>query len=220
MLYKVKATLIILFFLLLTIIIGFVGIKAIKSVDKIDEQKDATIETVALQEENVKMQPPKKVVEDITVVILNKEEETNEPIIIYDQKKEETNEPKVTYNQEKKENKSTTPVIEKNKSNNVNNKSKNEQAYYIKVNYTANVVSIYKKDEEDNYTVPYKAFVCSTGTATPKSGTYNTDYKYRWLRIIWKCIWSVLYENSWKHFISFGTIFRKRKPSIFRILGI
>lgn len=182
MLYKVKATLIILFFLLLTIIIGFVGIKAIKSIDKIDEQKVATIETVALQEENAEMQLSENAMEDITVVVLNKEEETNEPIIIYDQKKENTNEPEVTYNQEKKENKSTTPVQEKD-----------EQAYYIKVNYTANVVNIYKKDEENNYTVPYKAFICSTGTATPKSGTYNTDYKYRWLRIIWKCIWTVLY---------------------------
>lgn len=216
--YKVKATLIILFFLLLTTIIGFVGIKAIKSVDKIDKQKEKTIETIALQEKNIKMQLPKKAVEDITVVVLNKQEEISEPIIIYDQKKDETNENEATQNQGKEENKPTTPVIEKN--NNIKTNSKNEKAYYIKVNYTANVVTIYKKDEEDNYTVPYKAFVCSTGTATPKSGTYNMDYKYRWLRIIWKCIWSILYENSWKYFIPFGTIPRKRKSSIFRILGV
>ena len=55
--------------------------------------------------------------------------------------------------------------------------------YYIQVNYGANVVNIYKKDENGNYTVPYKAMVCSVGTATPKHGIYKMDYKYRWLEL-------------------------------------
>ena len=44
--------------------------------------------------------------------------------------------------------------------------SKNEPVdypYYIKVNRQANCVTIYKKDENGNYTVPVKAMVCSVG---------------------------------------------------------
>lgn len=55
--------------------------------------------------------------------------------------------------------------------------------YYIRVNYGANCVNIYTKDDEGNYTKPYKAMICSTGKATPKSGTYKITYKYRWLRL-------------------------------------
>jgi|GEM_PF-1129352 len=52
--------------------------------------------------------------------------------------------------------------------------------YYIKVNYQANVVTIYKKDANNQYTIPVKAMVCSTGTATPKSGVYKIGLKTRW----------------------------------------
>lgn len=34
--------------------------------------------------------------------------------------------------------------------------------YYIRVNRTGNCVTIYTKDEEGEYTVPYKAMICST----------------------------------------------------------
>ena len=61
---------------------------------------------------------------------------------------------------------------------------KSTSPYYIKVNYTANVVTIYKKDQNDKYTIPYKAMVCSCGTYTPKSGTYKTSSKYRWGKLI------------------------------------
>ena len=53
--------------------------------------------------------------------------------------------------------------------------------YYIRVNIQENVVNIYEKDENGEYTKPYKAMLCSTGTATPKSGVYATTQKYRWL---------------------------------------
>ncbi|MBQ9279490.1 MAG: L,D-transpeptidase [Clostridia bacterium] len=54
--------------------------------------------------------------------------------------------------------------------------------YYIKVNNLQNVVTIYSKDSAGNYTVPVKAMVCSTGSATPKAGSaYKiTTYKNRW----------------------------------------
>lgn len=56
--------------------------------------------------------------------------------------------------------------------------------YYIKVNYKAQVVTVYTKDENGKYTKPVKAMVCSTGTYTPTSGVYKTPYKYRWLRMV------------------------------------
>ena len=52
--------------------------------------------------------------------------------------------------------------------------------YYVKVNYTANVVTIYGKDSNGSYTVPIKAMICSTGTSTPRSGRYKTNGKWRW----------------------------------------
>ena len=56
--------------------------------------------------------------------------------------------------------------------------------YYIKVNYTANTVTVYSKDSNGNYTVPVRAMVCSTGKATPTSGVYKTPNKYRWKLLI------------------------------------
>lgn len=58
------------------------------------------------------------------------------------------------------------------------NVTKATSQYYIKVNYSANVVTIYGADGS-----PLKAMVCSCGTATPKGGRYNLDYKYRWLAL-------------------------------------
>ena len=62
-----------------------------------------------------------------------------------------------------------------------NKKAVKEIPYYIKVNYTQNVVTIYGKDENGNYTKPIKAMLCSTGSATPTSGTYSISSKYTWL---------------------------------------
>ena len=52
--------------------------------------------------------------------------------------------------------------------------------YYIKVNYGAQVVTVYTKDSSGKYTKPIKAMVCSTGTYTPTSGTYRTLAKGNW----------------------------------------
>lgn len=52
--------------------------------------------------------------------------------------------------------------------------------YYIKVNYGAQVVTIYEKDTNGEYTVPVKAMVCSTGTATPKSGVFPIPERWTW----------------------------------------
>lgn len=53
--------------------------------------------------------------------------------------------------------------------------------YYIKVNYGAQIVDVYTKDSNGKYTNRIKTFVCSTGTATPRSGVYRISVRYRWL---------------------------------------
>ena len=40
--------------------------------------------------------------------------------------------------------------------------------YYIKINKLANTVTVYTKDANGNYTVPYKAIVCSTRICVSK----------------------------------------------------
>lgn len=64
------------------------------------------------------------------------------------------------------------------------NKTKNSAKYYIKVNYKAQVVTVYTKDSKGNYTVPVRAMVCSTGTYTPKSGVFKIPAKIRWCHMI------------------------------------
>lgn len=75
---------------------------------------------------------------------------------------------------------------EENKTNTSTNKKTskdNTPTYHIKVNYGAQVVTIYKKDESGNYTVPVKAMVCSTGEATPTSGVYKIPARWEWCRL-------------------------------------
>ncbi len=78
-------------------------------------------------------------------------------------------------------NSKTSKTYTSNKSSNKGVSSYNK--YYIKVNYGANVVTIYTKDVNGQYT-PVKTMVCSTGTATPKSGTYAIKGRWRWLSLI------------------------------------
>ena len=70
-------------------------------------------------------------------------------------------------------------VTNKTTNTNVNTKN-NTTPYYIKVNYGAQVVTIYGKDSNGDYTVPVKAMICSTGTATPKSGVYSIPGRWTW----------------------------------------
>jgi len=54
--------------------------------------------------------------------------------------------------------------------------------YYIKVNRSANTITIYERDNNGFYSNPVKAFACSTGSATPSSGSYPlTSYKAEWV---------------------------------------
>lgn len=77
---------------------------------------------------------------------------------------------------------------EEQKENNKANSKPTQNKYYIKVNYGVQVVTVYTYDKDGKYTVPVKAFVCSTGTATPTSGVY---------RMSWRSAWGKLFGNVW-----------------------
>lgn len=83
------------------------------------------------------------------------------------------------------ENEEEQNIVEENtqkeKTTNNNNNKAGTMPYYIKVNYGAQVVTVYTKDEQENYTIPVKAMVCSTGVATPTSGVYSIPARWEWL---------------------------------------
>lgn len=62
-----------------------------------------------------------------------------------------------------------------------------DHEYLIAVNRYQNTVTVYSRDEDGRYTVPYKAFVCSVGDDTP-TGYFYTQERYRW---------QGLYEEAW-----------------------
>lgn len=64
---------------------------------------------------------------------------------------------------------------------------KTEFPYYIKINRRQNCITVYTSDENGEYTVPYKAMICSTGlyNATPR-GTFHLSTKYLWRELYGK----------------------------------
>lgn len=99
--------------------------------------------------------------------------------------------------------------LEKKPEENVEEKSlTGKEEYYIKVNYRAQTVTVYAKDEKGYYTVPVKVMICSTGTDTPKGGVYETtNFKREWLALYGRCLWAILFSNCRKYIVSFCTIF-------------
>lgn len=59
--------------------------------------------------------------------------------------------------------------------------------YKLEVNVSCNVVNVYTKDEEGNYTKCIKAMVCSTGGHTPQSGTFYLKSRWRWRALFNNC---------------------------------
>lgn len=62
-----------------------------------------------------------------------------------------------------------------------------KKPYYITVNLTKNIVTIYEKDKAGKYNVPVKAFYCSGGEETPE-GVFQTTDKYEW-RLLFGDVW-------------------------------
>ena len=63
--------------------------------------------------------------------------------------------------------------------------------YAIEIVRNQNVVIIYGRDDNDEYTVPVYAFLCSTGTATP-TGKYSLGAKREW---------APLYGGVWGQYV-------------------
>lgn len=125
---------------------------------------------------------------DIVVNLSEKPEESTDNIqeeleeteqLTEEEKKAAEEEQKKLEEKKKKEEEEKKKKQEEEKYNAVNGYN-----YYIKVNYTANTVTIYTLDSNGKYTIPVKAMVCSTGASTPKSGVYKTQNKYRWKLLI------------------------------------
>ena len=91
----------------------------------------------------------------------------------------------------------TNEVQEEKKDENKNEnekKTNNTATYYVKVNNSANVVTVYSKDENGEYTVPVKAMICSTGSSTPKSGKYTVPGR--------RSRWRALYGNVYGQWVT------------------
>ncbi|MBQ9393168.1 MAG: L,D-transpeptidase [Oscillospiraceae bacterium] len=52
--------------------------------------------------------------------------------------------------------------------------------YFLRVNTTCNTVTVYAADEEDRYSQPVKAMICSTGADTPRDRVIYLYGKNRW----------------------------------------
>lgn len=153
-----------LIILIITTIILIFGIVTLNFVKTIREKQVS--QTVDMNEKT----------EEISEEIVN--DITEEEISIEELEQENTvNETKNTVANE------TTNKVSDKSSSSTNKNIDSTKKYYIKVNYKANVVTIYTKDENGEYTVPYRAMICSTGTATPKSGVYKIQSRWRWLHL-------------------------------------
>lgn len=58
--------------------------------------------------------------------------------------------------------------------------------YRIMVNRLANCITIYMLDENNQYTVPYKAMICSTGGEKTPMGTFKISSKYDFKALFYK----------------------------------
>lgn len=83
--------------------------------------------------------------------------------------------------------------------------------YMVTVNATKNIVTVYEQDAAGNYTVPKKAFVCSTGTQTP-AGTFRTTDKYTW-RLLFGDVYGQYATRIYKHILFHSVPYFEEDPS-------
>ncbi len=76
--------------------------------------------------------------------------------------------------------------------NDTKNKNNNGAKYKLDINCTANVVNVYEKDENGDYTKCVKVMLCSVGRATPHSGTYSLK-KYGGSSWRWRALFGNVY---------------------------
>lgn len=128
--------------------------------------------------------------EEITEIVTDNNSSKDNVVDSTEKKAESSEDNDVELNEEKVETNKDNNVesnkekIESSKENINSNNITGDTPYFIKVNCGAQVVTIYKKDNSGNYTVPYKAMICSTGTDTPKSGIYKIPGRWNWGELV------------------------------------
>ena len=91
----------------------------------------------------------------------------------------------VTKSTAKKQNSYSTCITANADKLEQNRRNKAKNLYAIKVNRTANCVTVYTYDEKGKYTVPVRAMVCSTGlNNTTITGDYTIGIKTEWLFLV------------------------------------
>lgn len=122
-------------------------------------------------------------IETVTTILEEETTTTAEEVTSYEMTTSETTVGKETMGEVETGNTdaetSTEPQMEATTGNKVEN---DMYPYYVKVNRVMNCVTVYKKDENGEYTVPYKAMVCSTGknVGDTPCGTFRTSDQYDW----------------------------------------
>lgn len=102
--------------------------------------------------------------------------------------------------------------LTENDSNKIENFDRVIDGYYIKVNYQENVVTIYIKDEQGNYTIPYKVMVCSTGVSTPKKGVYKISDRGKWGMMVGR-VWAQYYTRINGPILFHSVPYQSKNPS-------
>ena len=91
----------------------------------------------------------------------------------------------VTKSTAKKQNSYSTCITANADKLEQNRRNKAKNLYAIKVNRTANCVTVYTYDEKGKYTVPVRAMVCSTGLNNATiTGNYTIGIKTEWLFLV------------------------------------
>lgn len=91
----------------------------------------------------------------------------------------------VTKSTAKKQNSYSTCITANADKLEQNRRNKAKNLYTIKVNRTANCVTVYTYDEKGKYTVPVRAMVCSTGLNNATiTGNYTIGIKTEWLFLV------------------------------------
>lgn len=91
----------------------------------------------------------------------------------------------VTKSTAKKQNSYSTCITANADKLEQNRRNKAKNLYEIKVNRTANCVTVYTYDEKGKYTVPVRAMVCSTGLNNATiTGDYTIGIKTEWLFLV------------------------------------
>ena len=119
----------------------------------------------------------------ITKIVKNKKAKTNEISL----NETEVSEPIAVIMSEEEELKEIEENAEEVESTDKPQHVESNSPYYVRVNTSANCVTIYARGDDGEYSRPIKAMICSTGPYTPPCGKYPKNlYKITGARWEWQ----------------------------------